>query len=408
MSAPSSAPSPSPTERKPAKPRSRGAWTGVLGRVIAWALGLAAAGLVSGVLLVGIAVAVAYPNVPEISGLMDYRPKLPMRIYAADGVLLGEFGEERRTFTPIAQIPKVMKDAVLAAEDSRFYEHGGVDYRGIVRAALANLHDARSQGGSTITMQVAQQLLPVHREDLHAQDLRAAADAEDREPLEQGADSRAVHEPDLPGPARLRLRRRQRGLFRQAAQGHHGRRGGDAGRPAAARRRPTTRSPTRSGRRCCSTPSSTACWRTDYITEAQHDAARAQVLNYRAPAAVPTHAEYAVESARQLVYAQYGDDAYSRGLDVFLTIRTRRPGSGLPRVEARAAEFRAAAGLSRARGLCRPARQSRAAGHAHCRSTGRAPRQRRPARGRGAGGLAPEGGGGAADPATASPSPAPD
>jgi penicillin-binding protein 1A len=100
-------------------------------------------------------VAVAYPNVPEIGGLADYRPKLPMRIYAADGVLLGEFGEERRNFTPIAQIPKVLKDAVLAAEDARFYEHGGVDYKGIARAALANLRDARSQGGSTITMQVA-------------------------------------------------------------------------------------------------------------------------------------------------------------------------------------------------------------------------------------------------------------
>ena len=120
-----------------------------------WAFGLAAASVLSLLILVGIAVAVAYPNVPEISGLTDYRPKLPMRIYAADGVLLGEFGEERRNFTPIAQMPKVLKDAVLAAEDARFYEHGGVDYKGIVRAALANLRDARSQGASTITMQVA-------------------------------------------------------------------------------------------------------------------------------------------------------------------------------------------------------------------------------------------------------------
>ena len=70
-------------------------------------------------------------------------------------MLLGEFGEERRNFMPIGQIPQVMKDAVLAAEDSRFYEHGGVDYKGVVRAALENLRDARSQGASTITMQVA-------------------------------------------------------------------------------------------------------------------------------------------------------------------------------------------------------------------------------------------------------------
>jgi penicillin-binding protein 1A len=127
-------------------------WSRGILRVIGWVLALTAAGAVSLLVLVGIAVAVAYPNVPEIDGLADYRPKLPMRIYAADGVLLGEFGEERRNFTPIGQIPKVMKDAVLAAEDSRFYEHGGIDYKGVLRAALANLRDARSQGGSTITM----------------------------------------------------------------------------------------------------------------------------------------------------------------------------------------------------------------------------------------------------------------
>ncbi len=147
-----------PTDPSSAQPRgsaSRNVWARGLLRVIVWAFGLAAAGVLSVLILVGIAVAVAYPNVPEISGLTDYRPKLPMRIYAADGVLLGEFGEERRNFTPIAQMPKVLKDAVLAAEDARFYEHGGVDYKGIVRAALANLRDARSQGASTITMQVA-------------------------------------------------------------------------------------------------------------------------------------------------------------------------------------------------------------------------------------------------------------
>jgi penicillin-binding protein 1A len=104
-------------------------------RVISWVFGLVVAGVLGLLILAGIAVAVAYPNVPEISGLADYRPKLPMRIYAADGAMLGEFGEERRNFTPISQMPKVLKDAVLAAEDARFYEHGGVDYKGIVRAA---------------------------------------------------------------------------------------------------------------------------------------------------------------------------------------------------------------------------------------------------------------------------------
>ena len=90
------------------------AWARWLGRSVLWLAGLAAAGALTLVILVGIALAVAYPNLPEISGLMDYRPKLPMRIFSADGVLLGEYGEERRNFTPLAQIPKVMQEAVLA------------------------------------------------------------------------------------------------------------------------------------------------------------------------------------------------------------------------------------------------------------------------------------------------------
>ncbi|WP_292449215.1 transglycosylase domain-containing protein, partial [Methylibium sp.] len=111
--------------------------------------------VLGGAALAAIALSVAYPNLPEISGLTDYRPKLPMRVYSADEVLIGEFGEERRLFMPISQIPKVMQEAVLAIEDARFYEHSGVDYIGIVRAGLANLSDSRSQGASTITMQVA-------------------------------------------------------------------------------------------------------------------------------------------------------------------------------------------------------------------------------------------------------------
>ena len=123
-----------------------------------WALGglaLASAGLLAGLMVIAISMAVAFPNLPDISDLSDYRPKLPLRVYSAEGSLIGEFGEERRQLTPIKEIPKVMKDAVLAIEDARFYEHGGVDYKGILRAALANLGRFKSQGASTITMQVA-------------------------------------------------------------------------------------------------------------------------------------------------------------------------------------------------------------------------------------------------------------
>ncbi|MBN4836337.1 transglycosylase domain-containing protein, partial [Enterobacter hormaechei] len=105
--------------------------------------------------LAGLGLAVAYPNLPEVRGLADYRPKIPLRVYSSDGVLIGEFGEEKRQFTPIRAIPKVMRDAVLAIEDARFYQHGGVDYIGVLRAGLANFGESRSQGASTITMQVA-------------------------------------------------------------------------------------------------------------------------------------------------------------------------------------------------------------------------------------------------------------
>ncbi|HKS96395.1 MAG TPA: transglycosylase domain-containing protein, partial [Terriglobia bacterium] len=117
--------------------------------------GLGVAGAIALVLTVGIALAMAYPNLPDVSELADYRPKLPLRVFSKEGALLGEFGEERRNLTPIEQIPKIMQEAVLAAEDARFYSHGGVDYLGVLRAGLANVNKAKSQGASTITMQVA-------------------------------------------------------------------------------------------------------------------------------------------------------------------------------------------------------------------------------------------------------------
>src|SRR5450756_875435 len=124
-------------------------------RALLWGGGLTQAAIASLLILVAIAMAVAFPNLPDISDLSDYRPKLPLRVFSAEGILLGEFGEERRHLTPIREIPKVMTEAVLSIEDARFYEHGGVDYKGILRAALANLGRIKSQGASTITMQVA-------------------------------------------------------------------------------------------------------------------------------------------------------------------------------------------------------------------------------------------------------------
>ena len=142
-------------ETPPAPSSGPSSLSGWLLRLLLGLAALGAAGALSVVFVAGVAMVVAYPNLPDISDLADYRPKLPLRIYTADGVLMGEFGEERRHLTPIDEIPKVMKDAVLSIEDTRFYEHGGVDYLGLLRAGMANIGKMKSQGASTITMQVA-------------------------------------------------------------------------------------------------------------------------------------------------------------------------------------------------------------------------------------------------------------
>ena len=96
-----------------------------------------------------------YPTLPSLETLTDYRPKIPLRVVSAEGELLGEFGEERRAVVKIAEVPDVMKKAILAAEDERFYSHGGVDYLSVMRAAWTNVTSGTQQGAGTITMQVA-------------------------------------------------------------------------------------------------------------------------------------------------------------------------------------------------------------------------------------------------------------
>ena len=109
-----------------------------------------------GIALLAIIVVLAYPQLPSLEVLTDYQPKIPLRVYTADGHLIGEFGEERRALVRFREVPDVMKQAILAAEDERFYQHPGVDTLGVLRAAYANFTSGgKRQGASTITMQVA-------------------------------------------------------------------------------------------------------------------------------------------------------------------------------------------------------------------------------------------------------------
>jgi penicillin-binding protein 1A len=116
-----------------------------------------------GACALGLVIVLAWPNLPSLEVLTDYQPKIPLRIYTAEGTLIGEFGEERRAVVAIQDVPDHLKQAILAAEDERFYQHTGIDYVGVLRAAYANLTSGgRRQGASTITMQVARNFFRTH------------------------------------------------------------------------------------------------------------------------------------------------------------------------------------------------------------------------------------------------------
>jgi penicillin-binding protein 1A len=286
-----------------------------------WLAGLASATAVSVSVLVLIALAVAYPNLPEIGGLMDYRPKLPMRVFSADRVLLGEFGEERRNFTALADIPKVMQHAVLASEDARFYEHNGVDLKGVLRAGLAQFNRSRSQGASTITMQVARNFY-LSTEKTYTRKIYEMLLAFKMESLLTKDQILEVY------MNQIYLGQRAYG-FASAAEVYFGKPLKDitiaeaamlAGLPQA----PSAYNPINNPKRAKEGQLRILDRMVDngYITANQREQARAEVLRYRTVSELPLHGEYAAEAARQLIFAQYGEDAYTRGLNVYLTLKS--------------------------------------------------------------------------------------
>src|SRR5438046_3661070 len=113
----------------------------------------------------GVAAGIWYfsKDLPDYSQLQDYEPPVMTRVHASDGALLGEYSKERRLYLPIQAVPKLVINAFLAAEDKNFYEHGGIDYSGMARAALVYAQNygsnRRPQGASTITQQVAKNFL---------------------------------------------------------------------------------------------------------------------------------------------------------------------------------------------------------------------------------------------------------
>ncbi|MED5622194.1 penicillin-binding protein 1A [Ideonella sp. BN130291] len=295
------------------------AWAQFTVRLLLRLIGVGLAAVLAGFTLAAIALAVAYPNLPEISGLTDYRPKLPMRLYSSDDVLIGEYGEERRHFTPIREIPKVMQEAVLAIEDARFYQHSGVDYLGVIRAGLANFGEARSQGASTITMQVARNFY-LSTEKTFTRKIYEILLALKIESLLSKEQILEVY------MNQIYLGQRAYG-FAAASEIYFGKALKDvtvaeaamlAGLPKA----PSAYNPIANPRRATVRQQYIIARMLDngYITAEQAEEARAQVLRYRRQNDAPVHAEYVAEAARQLVFNQYGEEAYTRGINVYLTV----------------------------------------------------------------------------------------
>jgi penicillin-binding protein 1A len=291
-------------------------------RLLRYALGLAGlavAGLVALLMTVGIALAVAYPNLPDIDSLTDYRPKLPLRVYSSDGVLLGEFGEEKRVYVPIAQIPRVMKEAVLAIEDANFYRHGGVDFKGVARAALAQLAEAKSQGASTITMQVARNFY-LSTEKTFTRKIYEVLLAFKIEAMLSKDQILEIY------MNQIFLGQRAHG-FGAAAEVYFGKplaqlTIAEAAMLAGLPKAPSAYNPVVNPRRAGIRQRYIIERMLDngFITEREHDEALRQKLVYRSPAPLAGYADYVAEMARQLVFAQYGEETYSRGLHVHLTV----------------------------------------------------------------------------------------
>ncbi|WP_423378075.1 penicillin-binding protein 1A [Burkholderia sp. LMG 32019] len=307
-----------PTSPPPApEPKKRPWWQKVLLGFATMCVAL----VVAGGLVLGYALVVAWPNMPSLDALTDYRPKVPLRIYTSDHVLIGEFGEERRDVVHFKDVPDSLKKAILAIEDARFYDHGGVDLTGIVRAgfvALTNGH--ASQGASTITMQVARNFF-LSSEKTYTRKIY--------EMLLAYRIERALTKDQILEVYMNQIYLGQRAYgFASAARVYFGKDLKDitlaeaamlAGLPKA----PSAYNPVVNPKR--------AKVRQEYILQRmlelnfisreQYDEAVAQPLVVKGPGRdFSVHAEYVAEMVRQMMYAQYREETYTRGFNVVTTI----------------------------------------------------------------------------------------
>ena len=292
--------------------------------VLRWILypALLIAGLAAMLIAVaGMVLVLTYPNLPSLEVLTDYRPKIPLRVYTADGHMIGEFGEERRAVVRIEDVPDVMKQAILSAEDERFYQHGGVDTLGVLRAAYSNLlGGGKRQGASTITQQVAKNFF-LSSEKTYSRKLYEALLSFK---IEHNLSKDQILELYI---NQIFLGQRAYG-FGAAAQIYFGKHLKDltvaeaamlAGLPKA----PSAYNPVVNPKR--------ARLRQQYVLRRmlelgfidakQQDVALKQTLVVKRDASeFAVHAEFVAEMARQIAAERFPDDVYTRGLRVYTTV----------------------------------------------------------------------------------------
>ena len=274
---------------------------------------------------VGIAtltVILLYPNLPSIEAVTDYRPKLPLRVYTVEGDVIGEFGEEKRSFVRVQDFPAVMKQAVIAAEDERFYQHGGVDYLGLARAAVTNVMAGKIKGGaSTITQQVARNFFLTNEQTL----TRKVSEWLLAFKIERSVSKDQILEIYL---NHIFLGNRAFG-FAAASRVYYGKNlgelsVGEAAMLAGIPKAPSQYNPFNNLKR--------ATLRQQYVLRRMNelgfldDAATNQAKNERLKfnrerLLYAVNAEYVAEMARQEVFEQYGEKAYVSGIRIYTTIR---------------------------------------------------------------------------------------
>ena len=293
-------------------------WLRFVGFPLALAAGVAAAAL----LVLGLVLVLAYPNLPELDALTAYQPKIPLRIYTADGTLIGEFGEERRAVVSIADVPPLLKHAIIAAEDERFYQHPGIDYIGVLRAAYTNLvYGGRRQGASTITMQVARNFFLSSEKTL----TRKLYEAMLAFKIEHSLNKEQILELYV---NQIYLGQRAYG-FGAASQTYFGKsldqlNLGEIAMLAGLPKAPSLYNPIANPQRAKQRQGYVLRRMNElgYITAAQYDeATKAPLKARREVSEYSVHAEFLAEMVRQALAEHYPEDVYMRGFRVYTTLR---------------------------------------------------------------------------------------